>query len=168
MEKIHNCSIVLLGGLFGSGKTEFALKHFKNRSRYRVSRSEIRKLIYEMTSFGNKWTPDKFTEEDDVLVKHVERKMMEHYLHNKRNILVVNTFISAESRSRFIKVARELKKTIGMVFLDTPVDACLKNNEARGGEVPARIIHQLNIKKELPNAKEGFDALVIVKDFTIS
>lgn len=168
MEKIHNCNIVLLGGLYGSGKTEFAVKHFMNRSRYRLSRSEIRRLIFEMTNFGIKWTGDKFSEEDDVLVKHVERKISEHYLHNKRNILVVNTFVSVDSRSRFIKIAHEMKKTVGIVFLDTPIDLCLKNNERKASGVPTHVVHQLNVKKVLPVIKEGFNEVLIVTDFIAS
>lgn len=162
MNNIHKCNIVLLGGLYGSGKTEFALKNFKNHSRYRISRSEIRKLMFEMTNFGTQWTADKFTEEDDVLVKHVERKILEHYLHNKRNVLIVNTFVTPESRSRFLKLARDLKRTIGMVFLDIPVDICIKNNENKSSGVPDYIVHQLSNKKVLPSRKEGFDEVLIV------
>lgn len=162
MDQLHKCNIVLLGGLYGSGKTEFAIKHFMNKSRFRVSRLEIRRLLFEMTTFDQKWAADKFNEEDDVLVKHVERKIIEHFLQNKRNVLVVNTFTSPESRKRFITIAKDMKKTIGIVFLDVPVDICLKNNQAKSNEVPAYILQNLSNKKVLPSKNEGFNEVVIV------
>jgi len=164
LEKIHNCNIVLLGGLYGSGKTEFAAKHFMNRKRYRISRLEIRKLIYEMTNFGNKWSGDKFSEEDDVLVKHVERKIIEHYIHNKRNVLVINTFTSIESRTRFINIAKDMGKTIGIVFLDVPLDICIKNNEGKPSVVPGYILQNLSNKKVVPTKKEPFSEIVVLTD----
>ena len=167
LEAIHSCPIVLLCGLYGSGKTEFAEKYFKNRNRYRISRSEIRKLMFEMTNFGQGWSSDKFNEEDDVLVKHVERKILEHYIHNKRNVLIINTFITRQSRTRFVKMARDMKKTIGAVFLDIPVDKCLENNSRKSSLIPSSVIQSLSIKKELPTKKEDFDEVLIVTDFAI-
>jgi predicted kinase len=161
---MDKCHIVLLGGLYGSGKTEFAIKHFMNKSRYRISRSEIRRLLFEMTNFGRKWTADLFNEEDDVLVKHVERKIIEHFLQNKRNVLVINTFTSIESRKRFITIARDMNKTIGIIFLDIPVDICLKNNEAKSSGIPAYVVQKLSNKKVLPSEKEGFSEVIIVKN----
>ncbi len=164
IDKLHNCNIVLLGGIYGSGKTEFAIKHFMNRSRYRVSRSEIRKHIFEMTNFGKKWTADMFSEEDDVLVKHVERKIIEHYLQNKRKVLVINTFTSVESRKRFVQIAKDMNKSLGMVFLDVPVNICLKNNEAKSSGIPPYVVQNLSNKKVLPSNKEGFSEVIIVTD----
>lgn len=164
MDNIHNCNIVLVGGLYGSGKTEYANKHFLSQSRYRISRSEIRKLLFEMTNFGKKWTADMFTEEDDVLVKHVERKIIEHYLQNKRNVLVINTFTSVESRKRFIAIAKDMNKTLGIIFLDVPVNICLKNNEAKSSGVPAYVVQKLSNKKVLPSKHEGFSEVIIVVD----
>ncbi|MBN2402541.1 MAG: ATP-binding protein [Spirochaetes bacterium] len=162
MDKLHNCNIVLLGGLYGSGKTEFAIKQFMNRSRYRISRSEIRRLLFEMTNFGKQWTADMFNEEDDVLVKHVERKIIEHYLQNKRNVLVINTFTSVESRKRFITIAKDMNKSLGIVFLDVPVNICLQNNEAKSSGVPAYVVQKLSNKKVLPSKNEGFSEVLIV------
>ncbi len=164
MDKLQKCSIVLLGGLYGSGKTEFAIKHFMNKSRYRVSRSEIRKLLFEMTNFGKKWSADLFNEEDDVLVKHVERKIIEHFLQNKRSVLVINTFSSVESRKRFIAIAKDMGKTAGIVFLDVPVDICIKNNTVKSAGIPEYVVHKLNNKKVLPSVNEGFSEVVIVKN----
>ncbi|MBN2039308.1 MAG: AAA family ATPase [Spirochaetes bacterium] len=165
MNKIHNSNIILLGGIYGSGKTGFALKYFKDKSRFRISRTEIRKLIFEMTSFGTSWSAEKFTEEDDVLVKHVERKILEHYIHLKRNILIVNTFHSTESRARFIKLAKDSNKSISIVFLDAPLEFCLKHNSGKATSVPDYVVQSLFNKKVLPSKKEGFDEVIIIDSY---
>jgi tRNA uridine 5-carbamoylmethylation protein Kti12 len=121
-------------------------------------------MMFEMTNFGTKWTSDRFNEEDDILVKHVERKILEHYLHNRRTILIINTFMTRQSRARFVRIARETKKTIGAVFLDIPLDKCLENNAAKGSPVPPAVLQSLNLKKELPSKKEDFDHVLIVTD----
>jgi len=167
IERFHKYNIVLICGLYGSGKTEFAVMNFKETNRYRISRSELRKLMFEMTNFGKKWSSDTFDEEDDVLVKHVERKILEHFLHNKRNVLIINTFMTQKSRQRFAKLARDLNKTIGAIFLDTPLEKCIEQSERRSAHVPPNIIKVLYTRKELPTKSEGFDDVLIIEDFEI-
>ena len=167
LDAINKMNIVLLCGLYGSGKTEFALKYFRSTGRYRISRSEIRKLMYEMTTFGQKWSSDKFNEEDDVLVKHVERKVLENYMHNKRNILIINTFMTVQSRARFVKIAKDTRRSIGAVFLDPPVEQCLEYNQSRPSPIPQHIITSMNMKKAVPTKQEGFDEVVVVTDFMV-
>jgi predicted kinase len=101
LTRFHELNIILLCGLYGSGKTEFAIKHFMGKERSRISRSEIRKYMFEMTHFGEKWSATDFTEENEALVKHIERKVLEHFLHNKRKVLIINTFVMKKSRKRF-------------------------------------------------------------------
>ncbi len=158
-------NIILLCGLYGAGKTKFANMNFKNTGRYRISRSEIRRLMYQMTNFGEPWTSDLFTEDDDILVKHVERKITEHYLHNKRNIIVINTFITKNSRERFIKQAKNMKKTISVIFLDTPLEKCRMQSEEGPIIVPEIVLNTLHMKRELPTKKDGFDDVLIINDF---
>ncbi len=110
LEKFNSFDILLICGVYGSGKNAFAEKYFKNGAWNRVSRNEIRKLLYEMTRFGETWESAKFSEEDDILVKHIERKILEHYLHNKRKVLVINTFATKKSRQRFVSLRQNIKK----------------------------------------------------------
>ncbi len=165
IDKFKKFNMVLLCGLYGAGKTRFAEMYFKGTGRYRISRSEIRKLMYEMTSFGESWSSEMFKEEDDILIKHVERKITEHYLHNTRNVLIINTFVTKSSRMRFIKLAKDMKKTIGAIFLDTPLEKCRMQNEEGKVQAPEIVLNTLNMQKELPSVKEGFNDILIVDDF---
>jgi predicted kinase len=162
LTRFHELNIILLCGLYGSGKTEFAIKHFMGKERSRISRSEIRKYMFEMTHFGEKWSATDFTEENEALVKHIERKVLEHFLHNKRKVLIINTFVMKKSRKRFIEIAREQKKTIGAIFLSRPLEQCLERNEQNTIGVPGDVVTSLFYKIELPDKGEGFDEVLVV------
>ena len=167
IDKMDSMDIVLLAGLYGSGKSEFARQYFLGKSRYRISRSEIRKSIYEMTNFGEKWDAKHFNEMDDTLVKHIERKIIEHYSHHKRKILLINTFVTKKSRKMHLELANKSRKTIGIVFLHTPLRVCLEQNEKYSKGVPASVINTLYPRIELPSKAEGFTDVQIIEDFTI-
>jgi len=160
--KMDNLDIILLCGLYGSGKTEFATKYFLGKDRNRISRSDIRKSMYEMTNFGERWTPDRFSEDTDALVKHIERKIVEHFTHQKKKILIINTYITKKSRQSIIELARQTKKTIGAVFLNRPLEQCLERNSKSALAVPQEVIYKLHSRIEVPEKSEGFNEVMIV------
>ncbi len=162
LTKMHGMNIVLLCGIYGSGKMEFARKYFLGKERSRVSRSEIRRAMYEMANFGEHWTPERFSEENDSLVKHIERKTVEHFLHFKKNVLVINTFATKKSRRSIIETARQMKRTIGAIFLNRPLDQCVARNAQGSLPVPQEVIYALHHRIELPEKSEGFDEVLVV------
>jgi predicted kinase len=162
LAKIDYLDIILLCGLYGSGKNEFAVKYFKEKDRSRVSRSDIRKSMYEMTHFGDRWKADLFTEDEDALVKHIERKTVEQLLHSKKKVLIINTFVTKRSRQAFIEIARQTKKTIGAIFLNRPLEECLERNAKSEIATPPEVIYKLHHKIELPEKSEGFNEVITV------
>lgn len=162
LSKYNQLNIILLCGLYGSGKTEFAMQHFKGKERSRISRSEIRKFIHEMTNFGDPWAPEKFTEDTDALVKHIEKKMLEQFLHLKKNVVIVNTAVTKKSRQGYIELARQTRKTIGAIFIQRPLEQCLERNGRNKIAVPQHVIYTLHAKIELPSKSEGFDEVLTV------
>jgi len=54
--RFQGIEIVLVCGLPGSGKSHFARTHFLQSGRKRINRKELRRLIFEMSNFGRKWT----------------------------------------------------------------------------------------------------------------
>ncbi|MDA3900917.1 MAG: hypothetical protein PF637_10405 [Spirochaetes bacterium] len=63
IERLKSLDILLVCGLYGSGKNEFALRYFDNGLWNRISRNEMRKLMFEMTHFGRSWMSESFNEE---------------------------------------------------------------------------------------------------------
>ena len=163
ISKFANLDIVLVCGLPGSGKAQFSSGFFKGSGRRRVNRWEIRRMLYEMTTFGDTWSEERYSVVDEVLVKHVERKIIEHLLQNRLPVLVENTSISAESRRTYLSIARQMHRTIGVIFLDTPMATCLDRNRRKADPVPERVIAELAAALRAPEPREGFDQLMVAE-----
>ncbi len=163
--KFKNLDIVLVCGLPGSGKSHFARAFFMDSGGTRINRKEIRRHLFEMTTFGQKWTEAEFAGNDEFLVKHVERKIVEHFLQNHQKLLLDNTNISRESRKPYLAIAHQSGRSIGAIFLNTPVGQCLQRNRGRDDAVPESVIAQLEAEKELPETSEGFREVLVVATY---
>lgn len=165
LEKFHSLDVVVVAGLPGAGKSHFARQYFQGRERLRVNRKEIRRLLFEMMSFGISWSEAEFDSLDEFLVKHVERKIIEHLLQQRKKVLVDNTSVTVESRRQYLSLARQMHRSIGIVFLDTPAGHCLERNASRDDRVPDTAISNLAAALERPDKSEGFQEAVIVRGY---
>lgn len=165
LKKFEKTDIVLVCGLPAAGKSHFARRFFLDSGRKRVNRKEIRRLLFEMTSFGNKWSENMFSHIDENLVKHTERKVIEHLLVNEGKVLVDNTSITAASRRIYVSIARRFNRTIGIIFLNTPVLLCLERNKGKEDPVPGTVISNLSAALALPAREEGFNQILVVDDY---
>ncbi|MCL2480256.1 MAG: ATP-binding protein [Spirochaetaceae bacterium] len=166
LEQFRKCDMVLVCGLPGSGKSYFARKYFAKSGRKRVNRKEIMRTLYEMITFNDKWSEDKFDSVDENLVKHLEKKIIEHLFQLGEPLLIDNMSISTESRGAYVAMANRNKKTISAIFVNTDLATCLKRNRERDAHevVPESVISNLIAKIEYPDRKEGFkDVLIIDK-----
>ena len=163
--RFQNLDIIVVCGLPGSGKSHFAGAHFAGSGRLRVNRKEIRRLLFEMTHFGQKWSEKEFESSDEFLVGHVERKIIEHFLQGHKKLLIDNTSMSRESRKHYLTIAHQAGKSIGAIFLDTPVSRCLERNRARPDSIPERVISNLVAEKELPEIAEGYKDVLVVTSY---
>ncbi|WP_455383249.1 AAA family ATPase [Salinispira pacifica] len=165
LDRFDPLDIVLVCGLPGAGKSHFSRTYFNKNDRKRINRKELRRLIYEMTSFGDPWHEDYFNDYDEMLVKHVERKMIEHFLQERLPLLIDNTSVSVESRQYYLTVARQARKTIGAIFLNVPIQKCLARNRSREDQMSEGIIVNLYARLELPAKAEGFNEVLILPDY---
>ncbi len=148
--------IVVVCGLPGAGKSHFSRAYFKDTDFKRVNRKIIRKALYEMTNFDEQWKNEYFNEKDEYLVKHVERKIIEHYLHKSRKVLIDNTSVTKDSRKNYVRIAREMNKSIGVIFINTSVNTCIERNRKSQDKIPEIVISNLYAKIEIPQKDEGF------------
>ena len=167
LEQFRRSDMVLVSGLPGSGKSFFSKKYFAKSGRKKVSRSAIRQHLYEMLTFEEKWSEDKFDFVDENLVKHIEKKIIEHLFQLGEQILIDNMSISASSREAYVSMAARNKKTISAIFINTDLATCLKRNRERPPEevVAESIISNLVASIEYPDRKEGFKDVLIIDKF---
>ncbi|MDX9800075.1 MAG: ATP-binding protein [Spirochaetia bacterium] len=167
LEQFRKSDIILVCGLPGSGKSHFSRKYFMKSGSKRVSRKEIRMHLYEMMNFGAKWSEDKFDLVDETLVKHIERKLIEHLLQMGESIILDNMSLSSSSREPYITVAKRMKKNISAIFMDTDTATCLKRNRERepGDMVPEKIIANLAAGIEYPERREGLSEVLVLKNY---
>jgi predicted kinase len=163
--RFQNLDIIVVCGLPGSGKSHFASASFAGTGRLRVNRKELRRLLFEMTHFGQKWSEKDFASSDEFLVGHVEKKILEHFLQNHKKLLIDNTSMSQESRKAYVTIARQAGKSIGAIFLDTPVARCLERNRSREDAMPERVIANLQAEKQLPDAAEGYKEVLVLTNY---
>ncbi|MBN1686995.1 MAG: ATP-binding protein [Spirochaetales bacterium] len=163
--RLDSLNIILVCGLPGSGKSHFSKKYFQDTDRRRINRKEIRRHLYEMLNFGRTWSEDKFNETDEFLVKHVERKTIEHLLQARQRLLVDNTSVTRSSRQAYVSLAQRMHCSIGVVFLNTPVKLCLERNAQQADSVPGLAVTNLAAALELPTENEGFREIVIVENY---
>jgi len=120
-----------------------------------------------MTHFGDEWTDDKFNEDTEYLVKHVESKIYEDLLHKNEKILVDNTSVTKASRKSYIDLARQKGKSVGIIFLNTPIAKCLERNKQREHSVKPTVVSNLFAQIELPKdaRSEGVNETLIINDY---
>jgi predicted kinase len=165
LERLHPLDVVVVAGLPGSGKSHFAGQFFRDQDRLRVNRKEIRSALYEMMHFGSPWSEREFDAHDEFLVKHVERKIIEHLLQNRKKVLVDTVSVTAESRRHYVALAQQMHRSIGIVFLDTPTAHCRERNAKREDPVPDTAISNLAAALEPPQKGEGFREVMIVHGY---
>jgi predicted kinase len=162
LARFEKFDVVLICGLPGSGKSHFAKLYFEKSGRMRVNRKEIRKFIFEMINFGKQWSEANFSSSDEVLVRHTERKIVEHLLQNKNKILIDDTSTSSESRKNYIGIVKQAHKTIGAIFIHTSPAKCIERNRVRQDPIPEIVISKLAAGIEIPETEEGFGEVLIV------
>ena len=153
----------MICGLPGSGKSTFARAYFQQSGYKRVNRNEIRRMLHSMTTFGQRWRADLFDEGEETLVKHVERRIIEHLLHEGERVVIDNTSVTAESRRNYVTMAERMRRRVGVIFLNTPVGTCLERNQSHEDHIPDSIVSNLYAAIELPSRSEGFLEVLVVE-----
>ena len=166
LDQLRKSDIILVCGLPGSGKSHFARKYFKKSGRKRINRKEIRKHLYEMLSFNDEWKEEYFCENQELLVKYIEKKIIEHLLFNNEKVLIDNISVSEKSRIDYINMAAKMKKSISAVYVNTDMAICLERNRDRekADAAPESLIANLSARAVFPEKREGFSEVVVLNN----
>lgn len=149
--------LYVMMGLPGSGKSTFLKNYCSNLDNtVIVSRDEIR---FSLLKEGE----DYFSHENDVT--KILWKTINEELANGKNVYVDQTSLNEKSRLLLLNhIDQNLCSKISLIWCDTPTTCCLENNETRKGTrayVPRGVIRRMSQQLQVPNFKEGFNAIYI-------
>lgn len=145
--------LYVLCGIPGSGKTHWANNFLKTHPKVQyVSRDVIRFRLLETND-------DYFAKEKKVF--DIFSTQITTLLHSGQDVIADATHISVPSRAKLVNsiVNRGLTLedfSIKFIFMNTPLDKCMKNNESRTERehVPKSVLRRMWYQFEPPAANE--------------
>lgn len=120
--------LLMLKGLQGSGKTTHAME-LESEGWARVNKDDIRKLNYP-----------NYRLKDEKKVIAIEDGMIKAHLSVGRNVVVDDTNFDPERQQRLSQLAGEYGADFRVLFIDTPLEECIKRNRERANSVPMEAI----------------------------
>lgn len=157
--------VVLICGNYNAGKSELAHRVFGAWKR--ISRGEIRRFLKSMTGHNEPWDARAPLDPAlDHLAMHTELQLFRSLLEGGQKVVVDHTAMTRQSRHRYLSEAVRLRKKVGCVFLDAPIQTILDRNRhrAEAERIPEAVLTALHAKRELPDKDEGFAAVRILHE----
>lgn len=142
-------NLYLMCGVSGAGKSTFLKKYVKNENSIIISRDEIR---FSLLKEGEEY----FSHENEV-VKIFWEKINKELAANK-NVFIDQTSLTPKSRKWLLEHV-EGYKYANVIWIDSDIETCIKNNEKRKGTkeyVPIKVIYNMFERFKKPSLNEGF------------
>jgi predicted kinase len=142
--------LIVLVGLPGSGKSTWA-----ERQGYTVLSSDVmRGLLID----------DPANQNIHGRVFGALRYLLRHRMELQRPVTCLDaTNLTRRDRKAWIKMAELYGCVPEAVFLDVPVEECLRRNAARGRMVPEEAIRMMAAKLAVPTVEEGFQSVTVIR-----
>ena len=157
---IDTCDLILICGIPASGKTYLTQNRYCDR--IRLNRDDIRFSHKRMISYGQTWTQSDFDLDLEKIFSDYEMELLQYHLQKDYKIVVDGTNVTRARRTPYVDVAKRLSKTIGILFLNSPIELCLARNRNRANVIPESIVRKYNDDIELPQIDEGFNVVEII------
>ena len=93
----------------------------------------------------------------------IENVMIKDHLKQQHNIVIDDTNLTRDIRSKHIILAKKYDAKITAVFIDTSMSKILINNKNREDPRPEPALFHMQKQLEEPCKDEGFDFIQIVK-----
>lgn len=151
------CTLYVMIGVSGSGKSTFAKKFAAERRAEYVSTDELRKMMYG----------DEAEQKGGRQVFDVAYMNIAAHLNHRRSVVFDATNTTTKGRDRLIKVAKECKSLESLVAIlcNPPLETCLKQNKMRERQVPENVIRRQHeqLLRDGESIPKQFDKVVFVR-----
>ena len=134
--------LLMLKGLPASGKSTYA-KELESKGWARVNKDDIRKEYF----------PD-YTFKDEKEVVYMEDAEIIAELREGNDVVVDDTNFAPKHQQRLEKIAKEEDADFEVLFIDTPLEECIKRNRKRANNVPMEAILNMYRKYIAPYREE--------------
>lgn len=148
---MSNLNIVVLVGLPGSGKSEYA-KELAEEGYVICSSDEVRSRV-----FGDPNDQEHNAETFQVLHKEIK----EHLL-NGKNVIYDACNINSKRRMDFLNTLNSIDCVKSAHILAPPIQVCINRNHNRERVVPDAVIERMYKHWQTPAKWEGFDDIELV------
>lgn len=138
--------LTIMVGAPGSGKTTYAKDLVKKSGNtVIISSDEIRAEL-----FG-----DEAVQADPTRVFSLAYARANKALANGKDVIFDSTAANPLLRSRVVEACGKNAEAVEFVFIDTPLDVCLKRNKMRSRHVPDNVIRRYIARLIPPTEAEG-------------
>lgn len=150
--------LFILMGIPGAGKSSFVSTHIKSGfTQAWISRDMIRfDIVKENESY--------FSKEDEVFKKFIEH--INHHLADGYDVFADATHLNKKSRAKLLKNLTVKPQEVSVIWLQTPLNECIKRNEKRAGTrsyVPPTQICRMAKSLQMPTFDEDINKVYIIK-----
>lgn len=126
--------LLLLRGLPASGKTTFAKELVRNDGNWvRVNKDDLRNMLH-----GGKWSG-----KHERRIVQLERQLVEKALKDGKNVVVDNTNFNLAHERRYREIAKQYNADFEIKEFDTPLEECIKRDNARLNGVGETVIRRM-------------------------
>lgn len=148
--------LLMLKGLPASGKSTYA-KELQEQGWARVNKDDIRKDYF----------PD-YEHKDEKDVLYIEDSEIIAELQEGNNVVVDDTNFAPKHQPRLEAIAKKHGADFEVLFIDTPLEVCIRRNRKRAKSVPMEVILSMHRKyiapyrDEKPEYDENLEEAIIV------
>lgn len=150
--------LLMLKGLPGSGKTHHA-RTLVEQGYARVNKDDLRAMMHS-SKFSNGNEKEILNARDLIVMRNLQDRI---------SVVVDDTNFEPKHQERLQEIASNYDADFEVLFIDTPLEECIKRNEQRANKVPISVITKMHnrhiaaLKNESPvEYNEDFDECIIV------
>ncbi|MBD3353887.1 MAG: AAA family ATPase [Candidatus Lokiarchaeota archaeon] len=145
--------LIILCGLPSSGKSTLARRieeKFANMFNREITSVDIDKI--RIDNFG-----DKFLPENENRVRSIAKKDVDNYLIDEVSVIVDDINYYSSMRHEWVSLANKHRIPYFIIYINTPLETCLKWNKIRGSPIDEMLIRHIDLKFDIPGSKYKWD-----------